>query len=142
MDLIKTDLSNLLVQLVLALIGLLAAYATAYFAKLKEKAKAETAKIKDDGERQLFNNALDDVEKLTTVTVNSIEQTTAKDLREAIKAGTGNRNELLDLAKKAAFEITTGITPEAKQLITANLGSFEDYVAKLIEDKVLALKTT
>lgn len=141
MEVIQTAASEVAVTLVLALIGLLAAYATYGIRKMTEKVKAQIVQLKDDAARQLLNNALEDVEELTTVTVASIEQTTAKSLREAVKDGKVDRSELVALSKHAADEITAAIKPEAQKIIEDNLGSFKDYVSKLIEEKVLELKT-
>lgn len=141
MEVIQTVASEVAVTLTLAFIGLLAAYATYGIHKLTEKVKTQTAQLKDDAARQLFNNALEDVEELTVVTVASIEQTTAKSLREAVKDGKVDRSELVALSKRAADEITAAIKPEAQRIIEDNLGSFKDYVSKLIEEKVLELKT-
>jgi Na+-transporting methylmalonyl-CoA/oxaloacetate decarboxylase gamma subunit len=127
--------------IMLALLGLLAAYATYGIRKFTAKVKMQTEQLKDEGARLLLNNALEDVEELTAVTVAAIEQTTAKSLREAVKAGKADREELLALASRAAIEISAAVKPEAARLIEENFGSFRDYVAKLIEEKVLSLKT-
>ena len=140
MDTIQSTVSEAAVTIVLALIGLLAAYATYGIHKLTEKVKTQTAQLKDEDARRLLNNALEDVEELTTVTVASIEQTTAKQLREAVKDGKVDRSELVALSKQAADEITAAVKPETQKVIEENLGSFRDYISKLIEEKVLRLK--
>ena len=53
--------------------------------------KAQTKKIEDESARALLEDALDDVERLATKAVGYTEQTVAKALREAVKAGTGDR---------------------------------------------------
>lgn len=108
--------------------------------KLTAKVKAETEQLKDEGARRLLNNALEDVEELATVTVAAIEQTTAKELREAVKSGKADRSELMALAERALKEISAAVKPEAAELIEENFGSYKDYVSKLIEEKVLSLK--
>lgn len=140
MDTIQSIASEAAVTIVLALIGLLAACATYGIHKLTEKVKVQTAQLKDEDARRLLNNALEDVEELTTVTVASIEQTTAKQLREAVKDGKVDRSELVALSKQAADEITAAVKPEAQKAIEENFGSFRDYISKLVEEKVLGLK--
>lgn len=125
---------------VVALIGLLAAYATYGIRKQTEKFKAQIAQLKNEEARQLLNNALQDVEELTTVTVAAIEQKTAKSLREAVRDGKVDRSELIALSKLAAEEISAALKPETQKIIEENLGSFKDYLSKLIEEKVLELK--
>lgn len=140
MDSVKITLNETMVTVLLSLLSLFAAMASYGCKKLAEKFDAQKGKIKDEGERQLFENALFDVEKLTTTTINCIEQTTAKAMRQAVKDGKTDRAELVALSSQAAQEITAAIKPEAKQIIADNLGSFEGYLEKLIEDKVLAVK--
>ena len=131
-----------LVNIALALLSLLAAGATYGLTRLTGKVKAETQKIKDDGLRKQVDDAIDDVDELTTKTVGCIEQTTAKDLRQAVKDGKASRDDLIALSKQAAQEITAQIKPEVQDLITEHFGSFEDYLVKCIETKVLQIKTT
>lgn len=80
------------------------------------------------------------MENLARVTVGAIEQTTAKALREAVKDGKTDREELLTLSTKAFEEIKGKVGPEAQKVITQNLGSFDEYLSNLIEVKVLELK--
>jgi Na+-transporting methylmalonyl-CoA/oxaloacetate decarboxylase gamma subunit len=141
MSTLQTVFTEGVSTIMLALLGLLAAYATYGIRKFTAKVKMQTEQLKDEGARLLLNNALEDVEELTAVTVAAIEQTTAKSLREAVKAGKADREELLALASRAATEISAAVKPEAARLIQENFGSFKDYVAKLIEEKVLNLKT-
>ena len=103
-------------------------------------AKMKTAAIKDEAARKLLNDALDDVESLATVSVSAMEQTTAKALRDAVKAGTVDREELLKLGKEVFEDVKKSVTPEAQRVITENLGSFDDYLIKCIEDAVRKVK--
>ena len=65
---------------------------------------------------------------LATVSVGAMEQTTAKALRDAVKNGTASREELLALGKQVFDEVKAAIAPEAQQVITDNLGSFDKYL--------------
>ena len=69
-----------------------------------------------------------------------MEQTTAKALRDAVKNGTASREELLALGKQVFDEVKAAIAPEAQQVITDNLGSFDKYLTAVIEDAVLHIK--
>lgn len=131
-----------LLNVALALLSLLAAAATYGLSKLTAKVRTETRKIQDETLREKIDDAIDDVEELTTKTVGCIEQTTAKDLRQAVKGGKAGRDELLALSKRAAQEITAQIKPEVQALITEQFGSWEDYLKKCIETKVLQIKNT
>lgn len=140
MDIIQTTASEVLVNLALGVITLLGAYGVYFIQKAAAKVQTQTAQIKDESSRKLLNDALADVENLAIVTVGSIEQTTAAALREAVKGGKADREELLALGKKAFDEVKAAIAPEAQKVITDNLGSFDDYLSKLIENAVRRVK--
>ncbi len=140
MEAIQTMASEVLVNVALGVITLLGAYAMYYIRIGVNMAKAKTSQIEDDATRKLLNNALDDVESLASISVGAMEQTTAKALRDAVKSGTASREELLALGKQVFDDVKTAITPEAQAIITKNLGSFDDYLVKCIEDAVRKVK--
>lgn len=140
METIQAMASEVLVNLALGAIALLGAYGVFYIQKAAAKVKAQTAQIEDAESRKLLTDALDDVETLATVSVGAIEQTTAKALREAVKLGSADREQLIVLGKKTFEEIKAAIGPEAQRVITENLGSFDTYLLKCIEDAVRRVK--
>lgn len=139
---IQSVANQVLVNLAIGMIGLLGAYALFYLQKAVVRVKAETEKLKSAVSRELLLDALDDVANLVSITVESIEQTTAAALRAAVKDGTTDREELLALGKKAFDSVKSRITPEAQMIITENLGSFNEYLSNMIEAKVLELKAS
>lgn len=140
MEVITSAANDALVNVVLAVIALAGAYAVYYIRLGASKVKAQTAQIKDDAGRKALDNALDDVVNLATVSVNAMEQTTARALRDAVKLGKADREQLLTLGKQVFDEVKAAIAPEAQRVITANLGSFDAYLSKCIEDAVLRVK--
>lgn len=140
MNVIQTAANEALVSVALSVISLLAAYGVYYIRKAADNVREQTQQIKDEKLRKQLDSALGDVETLSTVTIGAIEQTTAKQLREAVKDGTADREELITLSKKAYEEIERKVSPAAQKVITDNLGSFDDYLVNLIETKVLELK--
>ena len=140
MELITSAASDALVNVVLAVIALAGAYGVYYIRLGAAKLKEQTAQIKDEAGRKVLEDALDDVVNLATVSVGAMEQTTAKALRDAVKNGTASREELLALGKQVFDEVKAAITPEAQQVITDNLGSFDKYLTAVIEDAVLHIK--
>ena len=140
MEAIQTMATEILVNVALGVITLLGAYEMYYIRIGVNMAKAKTSQIEDDATRKLLNNALDDVESLASISVGAMEQTTAKALRDAVKSGTASREELLALGKQVFDDVKTAITPEAQAIITKNLGSFDDYLIKCIEDAVRKVK--
>lgn len=140
MNIIQSAATEVLVNLALAVISLAGAYAVYYIRLGASKLKAETAQIEDESARKVLDNALADVENLATKSVGAMEQTTAKALRDAVKSGAANREDLLALGKQVFNEVKAAIAPEAQKVITDNLGSFDDYLTKCIEDAVLKVK--
>lgn len=140
MNIIQSAATEVLVNLALAVISLAGAYAVYYIRLGASKLKAQTAQIEDESARKVLDNALADVENLATKSVGAMEQTTAKALRDAAKSGAANREDLLALGKQVFNEVKAAIAPEAQKVITDNLGSFDDYLTKCIEDAVLKVK--
>lgn len=140
MEIITSAASSALANIVLAVIGLVGAYAVYYIRLAAAQAKAQTKHIEDTAARELLENALDDVVNLATVSVNAMEQTTAQAVRDKVKEGTVDRGELLELGRKVFLEVKAAIAPEAQRVITQNLGSFDAYLTKCIEDAVLKVK--
>ena len=140
MNIIQSAATEVLVNLSLAVISLAGAYAVYYIRLGASKLKALTAQIEDESARKVLDNALADVENIATKSVGAMEQTTAKALRDAVKSGAANREDLLALGKQVFNEVKAAIAPEAQKVITDNLGSFDDYLTKCIEDAVLKVK--
>ena len=140
MEIIQSVVSETLVNLMLAVITLAGTYAIYYIHLGASKLQAQTAQIADEKARQLLNNAVLDVANLVTLSVGAMEQTTAKALREAVKAGTKDRAELVALGRDVFNDVKKQIGPEAQRVITKNLGSFDSYLKKCIENEVLKVK--
>ena len=96
--------------------------------------------LREEGDRKVLDDALEDVANLATLSVGAMEQTTAKALREAVKGGKASREELVALGKQVFDEVKASIAPEAQRVITKNLGSFDEYLTKYIEATVLEIK--
>lgn len=140
MEIIQSAASEMLVNVVLAVIALAGAYAVHFIRVGTSALKAQTAKLEDEAARQVLDEAISDVTRLATLSVNAMEQTTAKALREAVKNGTASREELLALGKQVFDEVKAAVGPEAQKVITENLGSFDKYLTNCIEEAVLRVK--
>ena len=140
MEIIRSAFTELLTSLALSVITLAGSYGIYYIHVGVSKVKAQTAQIKDARSRKLFEDAITDVANLAALSVNAMEQTTARALRDAVKTGTKNRNDLLALGRQVFDEVKAAIAPETQKVITANLGSFDAYLTKCIEDAVLKVK--
>lgn len=140
MEIITSAASTMLANIVLAVIALAGAYAVYYIRLAGAQVKAQTKRIEDNSARELLENALDDVVNLATISVNAMEQTTAQAVRDGVKQGVKDRDELLALGRQVFDDVKAAIAPEAQKVITENLGSFDDYLTKCIEDAVLKVK--
>ena len=140
MEIITSAASTALANIVLAVIALAGAYAVHQIRLAGAQVKAQTKQIEDKTARELLENALDDVVNLATVSVNAMEQTTAQAVRDKVKEGKVDREELLELGRKVFQEVKDAIAPEAQRVITKSLGSFDAYLTKCIEDAVLKVK--
>lgn len=140
MEVIQAMAKEVLLNMLLAVASLLCAYGMYYIQAGIARIKIQTKQIKDEAGRKLLENALDDVARLASLSVGAVEQTTAKALREAVKNGTTDRKQLLTLGNQVFEEVKAAVTPEAQQVIVKNLGSFDDYLSKCIEDAVLKIK--
>lgn len=139
-DVIQNAASALLTDAVLAAVSLAGAYGIYFIQLCAVKVKSQTAQLRSERTRWMLDTALDDVKQLAELSVRATEQTTAKALREAVRSGTANREELLALGGKVFDEVKTAIAPEAQEVITRNLGSFDEYLTKCIEGAVLKVK--
>lgn len=126
-------LMNVLINILLSFLTLGGAYIIYFVNKLiiylKQKTKSEE-----------LTNALNQVNKLAETTVKSIEQTAAKEIREAVKDGKVTKDELKKLSNKAFEEIIKSLSPEYLSVLENGMGNIDIYVTNLIEQKVLELK--
>lgn len=126
-------LMNVLINILLSFLTLGGAYIIYFVNKLiiylKQKTKSEE-----------LTNALNQVNKLAETTVKSIEQTAAKEIREAVKDGKVTKDELKKLSNKAFEEIIKSLSPEYLNVLENGMGNIDIYVTNLIEQKVLELK--
>lgn len=129
----KEILIEVLSNIFLALLTLTGAYflyfVNIFVSYLKEKIKSNR-----------LNEAFNQIEKLAEVTVKSIEQTTAKELRQAVKDGKVSKEKLKNLSTKAFAQIVQKLQPEYLKFLEENTVNIEGYILDVIEKKVLELK--
>ena len=140
MEIIKQAVMELLLTIALGVLTLAGSYAAYYIKLATAKVQAQTAKIEDEYARSVFENAVADVAGLAQMSVAAMEQTTAKALREAVKTGKADRTELVALGKQVFDEVKAAVAPEAQKVIAATVGSFDEYLRKVIEAEVLRIK--
>lgn len=141
----KEALTQTLVQwgadLLIALLGLLCAYAVAYMHKGAARLAAETESIKNSTAASSLSSAINQVDDLAERTVGKFEQIVARELRKSVKDGKINREELLSIGKQAVDEVMSMIGPEISAILFQHLGDVRTFVENTIEKKVLDLKS-
>lgn len=133
-------LTQIITNIALALLGLAASYAIFLINKAKQKVEIEAERIKDEKQRALVKDALNQLNILAAKTVTSIEQTAARSLREAVKDGKVNRQELLVLASQAYTDVYGALKPEYLILLQKELGDINKLITDTIEEKVFEIK--
>lgn len=132
-DYMQQILTDALSNAFLALLTLVGAYGL-YLVKIA------VAYLKDKIKSNRFNAALEQIDKLAEVTVKSIEQTTANELRQAVKDGVVSKEELQNLASRAFAQVAQKLQPEYLKLLEESIANVEGYITDVIEQKVLELK--
>lgn len=80
------------------------------------------------------------IDDITKGVVYKLEQTTAKDLREKVKAGLEDRQKLVALADEAYKEVLKIASKSVLKALAAFVGDAESYIRNLVEKNVLELK--
>jgi hypothetical protein len=137
----KEMLTQILLDISIALLSLAASYTILLINRWKKKLELEAEKIKDERQRSLVQDALNQLNMLVSKTVTSIEQTTAGSLRQAVKQGLGDKQALLELSGQAYAEIVGKLKPEYRQILQQELGNLEKLITDSIEEKVFELKS-
>lgn len=133
-------LQNLFTTTAVGLISIAAAYVSVYFHKAKQKIKSEVEQLKKQEHREVLRDALDQLDVVAENIVRAIEQTTAKDLRKEVKAGTVSREKLKNLSMCAIAEISVQMTPEYLEAIEGSILNANQYIENVIESKLLDAK--
>lgn len=133
-------LNEFIVSLAVGLVTLLSSYIIYYIRKATLKIVVETEKLDNEEQRILVQTAVERLEDVTTKTVWSIEQRTAKELRENVKIGKTSREELKQLSEVAYQDILDQMKPEYIQVLEETLVDMEGYIKNTIEAKLLEMK--
>ena len=132
-DIVITELRELAVTVLLALLSLGATYVLAYIRRAKE---ALDARI----DHELADRALERVAYLAEVAVLAAESTTAAALRQAVAEGRASREELVALGRQVVEQVLTQLDAEARQALAETIGDVRRYVEQLIEATLERLK--
>ena len=140
MEMIQESLTVLLITIVCGAISVATAYVSTYAKKLIEKAKVETAKIENEAQKVLIDNAINRVDELITVNVVKMEQTLVKEIKEKASDGKVDKDELKDVAEAVKNDVLNQLSKESKELISLEIDDISGYIAAQIELTLASLK--
>lgn len=128
-------------NIIIAIIGLICAFAVYYVNKFTEK-------IISQSKIDLVNKYLKILNDLVVMSVETTNQTYVDSIKAMDTRNTDNSNPIVIFdkeAQKEAFEKTknavlTNLNSEVKDVITEFVGDFDSYVDNLIESKVNEVK--
>ena len=140
MEMIQESLTVLLITIVCGAISVATAYVSTYAKKLAEKAKVETAKIENEAQKVLIDNAINRVDELITVNVVKMEQTLVKEIKEKASDGKVDKDELKDVAETVKNDVLNQLSKESKELISLEIDDISGYIAAQIELTLASLK--
>ncbi|MDK2902463.1 MAG: hypothetical protein PWQ93_382 [Clostridiales bacterium] len=133
-------IQTFLVDVLTALLALATSYASYYIYKLSARLKADTQKIKDEQQLALADTAIDRINDLALKTVERFEQTIAGELRQAVKDGKADRNELLAIGRKAYQEVWDQLSDDMKAAASAEISDVKKYIEDTVEAMVRRIK--
>ena len=126
-------LAQSVVTLVIALLGLAVAYGTSYIRKASQRLQEQT-------EAELVANLISNLERVVLVAVEGAEQRVAKDLREAVKDGKANREQLLAVADAVKRDVLDILGTESVWLLEQTFGDVHTMIENYIEAAVAKVK--
>lgn len=143
MEAVQTAVVQMGIGVAVALIGLLGAYATKFIQKQTARLEIETELIQDEKRRSVVREAIDRLEDVAYKTVNKLQRTSAKAIRQAAALEPekgGYKEQLQALALDAAVEIKSTLEPEYVACLVDTLGDFDTYLQNVIEDQLVKVK--
>lgn len=132
-DVIISEVRELVVTVLVALLSLGAAYALAYIRRAKEALDAQI-------DHELAERALARVAYLAEVAVLAAESTTAAALRQAVAEGKASRAELVALGRQVVEQVLAQLDVEARKALAETVGDIRRYVENIVEATLERLK--
>lgn len=140
MNEIQVALTNAVVTIVVALIGLASVYAITYINKLKAKVVAETAKITDATARNYAQSTINKVTDALSTAVDKIESTMVKELKEASADGKLTKEDQQKVAEAAKNLANDILGTDMKDLLVGLVGDTEKFIDAEIASLVISKK--
>jgi len=132
-DVVISEVKELAVTVLVAVLSLGSAYALAYIRRAREELDARI-------NHELADRALERVAYLAEVAVLAAESTTAAALRQAVAEGRASRDELLALGRQVVDQILAQLDAEARKVLAETVGDIRRYVESIVEATLERLK--
>ena len=117
-----------------------AIYVVLKWRKLLEAKLEELKANKELAIKKAADMVITIIDDITKGVVYKLEQTTAKDLREKVKAGLEDRQKLVALADEAYREVLEIASKSVLKALAVFVEDTESYIRNLVEKNVLELK--
>lgn len=132
-DIVITELRELAVTILAALLSLGAAYAIAYIRRAQSALEARI-------ENEHVERVLGRVWHLAEVAVLAAESSSAAAIRQAVAEGRVGRDELVRIGQNVIDEILSEIDDEARRVLTDTVSDVRHYIERLVEAQLERLK--
>src|SRR5690606_29925229 len=125
-DIVITELKELAITVLVAVLSLGAAYALAYIRRAREALEQRI-------DHELADRALGRVAYLAEVAVLAAESTAAAALRRAVAEGRSSREELVALGQQVVEQVLAQLDAEARNALAETVGDVRRYVESIVE---------
>lgn len=129
-----------------SLLSLAATYCITVGSFYIRKKISELKKTMEIEDKEIISIGLDTAEKTIEIVsrnvVGKLEQVSGEELREKVKQGLADKEELIALADEAYEEIKSSISPELIETLKSGVSDVESYIRNEIERQVGIVKKT
>lgn len=137
----ETNLTSIIVTLVIAMVATVGSLAIYFIAKLSTKAtEVIKAKIENEGVSTSIIDLITLVKEVAITVVNSLNQTLVDELKSKSEDGKLTEDEIHEIKDKATEEIFNLLSTDVVEKLADYVDDIEDFIDNIIEDCVRQLK--
>ena len=96
--------------------------------------------LDDEKKVEAFNKAVEYLNRLVEVIVESIEQETASEIRKQIANGEATREDLCELKDVAISFVEAQLSDSVRKILESNIPDLDTYIADLVSQAVYCIK--
>ncbi len=130
------EINENLVIVIIGLISLGFGYLTYFLNKYTDKVNAEIKNIRNQNERELFENALKDVHDIVLKAVTTAEQVTVKSIKNSSMDGKLSEEDIKNVGSEVFNNVLENLTSDTKNILSKNIVDLDKYVKSAIETSV------